>query len=121
MKVIICGDRYWTDYDAIEKYIRTLPPRSTIIHGDCKGADKIAAHLGEGYGHEVIPEPAKWDDYGNAAGPIRNKLMLDKYNPDLVVAFHRDISKSKGTKDMVNRAKKRGVEVIFPNECNPNR
>ena len=35
-------------------------------------------------------------------------LMLD---PHLVVAFHRDISKSKGTKDMVKQAEKAGIKV----------
>ncbi len=36
--------------------------------------------------------------------------MLDT-KPSLVIAFHNDLSKSKGTKHIVREAKKRGVET----------
>lgn len=32
--------------------------------------------------------------------------MLDEGKPDFVVAFHNDITNSKGTLDMITRAKK---------------
>jgi hypothetical protein len=35
--------------------------------------------------------------------------MLDQGRPDIVLAFHANISQSKGTKDMVERAKKAGI------------
>ena len=38
---------------------------------------------------------------------VRNKKMLDM-NPDLVIAFHDDIENSKGTKDCIKEAEKRG-------------
>ncbi len=53
--------------------------------------------------------PAKWNLYGKGAGHIRNKEMIDKGKPDKVVAFHSDISKSKGTRNMINQAKKLGI------------
>lgn len=56
--------------------------------------------------------PANWSQYGHAAGPIRNQKMLDQ-NPDLVIAFHFDLEHSKGTKDMINRAKKACIPVRF--------
>ena len=31
--------------------------------------------------------------------------------PDLLIAFHNDLSSSKGTKHIVNEARKRGIEV----------
>jgi hypothetical protein len=37
--------------------------------------------------------------------------MLVVHKPDWVIAFHGDISQSKGTADMVRRAKKTGVKV----------
>lgn len=52
--------------------------------------------------------PPDWDKYGNAAGPIRNQQMLDEGKPDLVVAFPG----GRGTADMVNKARKAGIEVI---------
>jgi len=58
--------------------------------------------------------PADWKSYGKGAGPIRNQLMLDEGKPDLVLAFHNDISSSRGTADMIRRAKKHGIsyEII---------
>jgi hypothetical protein len=38
-------------------------------------------------------------------------MLLD--GPDLVLAFHDDISKSKGTRNMVDQAMKAGVKVVI--------
>lgn len=57
------------------------------------------------------PFPADWKQYGKAAGPIRNKQMLDEGQPDLVLCFHDDIEKSKGTKNMYELAKARGIKT----------
>jgi hypothetical protein len=54
--------------------------------------------------------PADWEQYGRAAGPIRNQQMLEA-KPDRVFAFHEDLEHSKGTGDMVRRARKAGVPV----------
>jgi uncharacterized protein YueI len=35
--------------------------------------------------------------------------MLDEEHLDFVVAFHPDVEKSKGTKDMIKRAKKNRI------------
>ena len=53
---------------------------------------------------------AEWHKHGKAAGPIRNTLMLQQ-KPDLVVAFHDDIDSSKGTANMVKKARKANIEV----------
>lgn len=37
--------------------------------------------------------------------------MIDKGQPDCVVAFHNSIEVSKGTLDMVKKAKKKGLPV----------
>ena len=49
---------------------------------------------------------------GGAAGAIRNGQMLTEGKPDLVVAFHGNISISKGTKNMVEQATKAGIRCI---------
>jgi hypothetical protein len=109
--VLICGDRNWNNFKVIEDFILTLPPNSIIIEGDCRGADKISGYLGRQHGYHVVAVSAKWEKYGDAAGPIRNQEMLDTYHPELVVAFHNHIEDSKGTKDMVTRATRIGIEV----------
>jgi hypothetical protein len=37
--------------------------------------------------------------------------MLDEGRPDRVLAFHVDISRSRGTADMIRRARLQGVPV----------
>jgi len=111
MLVLICGDRNWTNTQSIlAKLHRFHPDRDTIMHGAARGADSIAGRLANDLGFPVRAYPADWSKYGRAAGPIRNKQMLDQ-NPDLVLAFHPDITKSKGTGNMVKIAKAKGTPV----------
>jgi len=60
----------------------------------------MAAQIASDLGLTVIGIPADWTRYGRAAGPIRNRLMLE-YKPFIVAAFHEDIKSSKGTKNTV--------------------
>lgn len=85
----------------------------TVIEGDARGADRLAGEWAEEQGEQPLRFPADWEKYGRAAGPIRNQQMLDEGRPDLVLAFSRDITKSKGTKDMVTRAHKAGLPVYI--------
>lgn len=110
MKILICGDRDWNDYWAIYDVISKLDRNSLIIYGAARGADTMAGTIATKLGFDVVPFKAKWNLYGKAAGPIRNREMLDE-NPDLVIAFHNDIENSKGTKDCIKEAEKRGIEV----------
>jgi|TARA_R100000049_G_C1924816_1_gene69394 hypothetical protein len=76
------------------------PSEYTLIHGCCDGADLMAAQIASDLGLTVIGIPADWTRYGRAAGPIRNRLMLE-YKPFIVAAFHENIKSSKGTKNTV--------------------
>jgi hypothetical protein len=109
MRVLICGDRSWTDRETIEAYIKTLPPRTIVIQGKCRGADWIARTFAIHYGHIIKDFPARWELYGKGAGSMRNKQMLTEGKPDLVVAFHNNLPESKGTKDMIMQAKAAGI------------
>ena len=108
-RILICGDRNWKDVETIENFVKSLPPDTVIIHGDSRGADKIADKAAKEHGLTVKPFSAKWEKYGGAAGPIRNRRMLVEGKPDRVVAFHDDLSKSRGTADMVKQARKQRV------------
>lgn len=90
------------------------PNKIILINGACRGADKLSTTAF----NLLIPEltsptfarksfdveehPADWDKYGRAAGPVRNTEMA-KRNPHIVIAFHDDITSSKGTKNMLNQ------------------
>jgi len=116
MRLLICGDRNWRDKSAIIEIINKFQP-NIIIEGCANGADKLAGISGNELGIEVMRFPADWEKYGRAAGPIRNGQMLREGNPDIVVGFHYNIDESKGTKDMLTRAKKAGKPTfIFDDE-----
>ena len=130
MRVLICGDRNYGRYPGdssknplaakrfehkaykkVLAYVKTLPESTVIIDGMAKGADTLAHRAALACELNWERYPAQWDLFGKAAGPIRNKQMLDEGKPDLVVYFHDDIESGKGTKGMVNIARKRGIEV----------
>lgn len=111
MLILICGSREWYSHTAIKReLVKYDPTTDVIIHGCARGADTIAGQCASEYRFKVLRYPANWAKFGKAAGPLRNQLMLDQ-NPDLVLAFHEDIANSKGTGDMVRRAKLKGVRV----------
>jgi hypothetical protein len=108
-RVLVCGSRRFDDRELMEREFDTFPPDAVIIEGEQVGADLMARAIAEERGMAVLPFPAEWNRYGNAAGPIRNQQMLDEGHPDCVSAF--PLPGCKGTWNMVNKAKKAGVEV----------
>lgn len=115
MLILCCGDREWSNFDVVYRELAALPPGTKIVHGACRGADTIAGIVARDLGLPVQGIPADWDKWRRlgrpkAAGPIRNREMLDK-KPDLVLAFHDDLSRSRGTKDAVEEARRRGIPV----------
>jgi hypothetical protein len=130
MRVLICGDRHWDDFRKIRKSLLKLKEEfgvDLVIEGGQKetpqsswGDDSYLGPYGADYhgkiaawelGIPVMEFAANWDLYQKAAGPIRNGWMLKFGLPDLVLAFHSDLEHSKGTKNMVEQAKKKGIEV----------
>jgi len=112
MRVLVCGDRNWPDKDAIRRELSKLEPGTTLIHGGARGADRLSGIVAEELGIKVDKVYyANWPKYGRSAGPIRNQEMLTLGKPNLVLAFHPNLSQSKGTKDMVERATRAGVPV----------
>lgn len=120
-RVIISGDRNWSNHDLenkIEWLLKQMPKNTNgkwtvlIIHGGCRGVDMTADKIARKLGFSIVSAPANWKKYGKAAGPIRNKEMLDM-GANAVYAFHQNIGNSKGTKDMIDQAKTRGIPVFL--------
>ena len=112
IRVLVCGSRDWTNYRAIRRELGRLRKlQVTVIHGGCRGADIAAGRVAQDFGFVVEEYPADWDRYGRAAGPIRNKQMLDEGSPDEVWAFHEDLRHSKGTANMVRQAQHADIPV----------
>ncbi len=117
-RLLVCGDRNW-GRDVHDRYLlehelatwAALYPDLIIIEGEAKGADTMAREWAEQRGVLFEPYPAEWIRFGRAAGPIRNLRMLTQGKPDYVVAFHRNLEASRGTKHMVGIARKSGIPV----------
>lgn len=117
MRVLVCGSRHFQDHNKLVYELSAIPI-THLITGGAKGADSHAEFFAK---RVCIPHtifPANWDKYGKGAGPIRNKQMLDEGKPDLVIAFLAP--NSRGTKNMIEQAKKAGVpvQVIEIESCN---
>lgn len=127
MRVLICGDRNWDDQKTVDQTLRELEVElngdgdriEVVIEGGQVSYDGNRRYGGDYQGKvaamkmgiPVMEFVANWEYFKKAAGPIRNQWQLDFGEPEMVLAFHSDIENSKGTKDMVKRAKKAGVRV----------
>ena len=107
IKITVGGCRDFNDseyiFKCLDEYIKELCDEEIIIiSGHCSGVDAIAEKYAEIKGFKTMIFPAEWDKYGRAAGPARNKKMVEA--SDIVIAFWDE--KSKGTKSLINLAKK---------------
>tara|TARA_R110002153_G_scaffold105397_1_gene243791 strand:+ start:236 stop:586 length:351 start_codon:yes stop_codon:yes gene_type:complete len=111
MRVLIAGGRNFTDKQFLEEYMsKYLKEVTLVISGTAKGADRLGEKWAQSHSIPVERYPAQWSRYGGAAGPIRNKEMLDKGKPDLVVVFEG----GKGSNHMATIARKAGVKTMRP-------
>lgn len=113
MRVLVCGSRSWTNREVIREQLSQLPADTVVIHGDCRGADRLAAGVAAELGFDIEAYPADWEEFGRAAGPIRNDDMLYEGKPDRVIAFHHELNPTQGgTGDMIRKARRHGIPVV---------
>ena len=110
-RIIITGSRDWCDKDKVRNVLSGLPKNTLIIHGGCRGLDTIGGNIAKELGLNVYVFNAEWKKYGNGAGPIRNQQMIDVGMPTRVIAFHENIEQSRGTLDMINRARRANLDT----------
>lgn len=111
--VLVCGSRQWADEDLIEEHMVRLPPNTTIIHGNARGADQLAGRVAKRLGFPVRVFPAQWGtppDTNMNAGKERNLRMLDE-RPDEVLAFSISAEITRGTAHTLHHAEKRGIQT----------
>lgn len=77
-----------------------------IVHGGCRGVDSAANQIFESR-LPVVAFPAKWDEHGRAAGPIRNAEMA-AYADELLLIWD---GKSRGSASMKREMEKAGKPV----------
>lgn len=109
-RVIIAGSRDIADRRILEAALQACPwsdEITEVVCGEQRGVDTLGKEWAEAQGLSVKPFPADWDTYGKAAGPIRNAQMAAYADGLIAIPGPR----SKGTYDMINKAKSRGLAV----------
>ena len=115
MRILRTGQRDWECRPLaraiIGRLTRKYGSKIVIVHGNGNGVDQaFAIECREG-NITVEAHPAKWE-LGKRAGPLRNAEMIAT-KPDFVTAIHRDLARSKGTKDCVKQALEAGLDVFL--------
>lgn len=98
---------------AIRRTIRRLVAKHgtrelIIITGGAPGADQTVEYEAKQASVHVARVDALWDTRYKGAGPQRNTAMLALW-PMEGIGFHKDISKSSGTKNMAKQLEDAGV------------
>ena len=129
MRILVTGSRDWEDLNVVYRVLTTLvathgllrPIGPTvrsrydmtgwvIVHGACPtGADAFADAFARGNQIAVERHPADWERHGKAAGPIRNREMVE-LGADLCLAFIRN--RSRGASGCAALAEAAGIPTI---------
>jgi len=108
MKTIVAGSRTISEYSVVQSAIIESGFTITeIVSGCARGVDT----LGEKYANlnnlPIQKFPADWNKYGKSAGYIRNGEMA-RYADALIAIWD---GQSKGTKHMIDTAKKYNLTI----------
>lgn len=129
LRIIVAGSRDFNDYellhDTLMKYLADMDDSNIIgnpsdvkfISGTERGADVLGEQFAYTYEYDVIRFPADWDTYGKSAGYRRNDEMVKyaSYDDNFGVLFAFWDGKSRGTKHMIDLAKRYELEVHVVN------
>lgn len=124
LRIIVAGGRDFQDYNLLKNvlssFLENLDKHNLIndkhkikfISGTARGADQLGEQFAKQFGYEVKRFPADWS-IGKRAGYIRNEEMAKYAVADgchgVLFAFWD--GKSKGTKHMIDLAKKYGLAI----------
>lgn len=107
MKLALVGGRYYDDYALFiteigSQSLYDINDVTEIVSGGAIGVDAMAKKLAKELGITYTVFKPDWKQFGRAAGPIRNKSIIE--HADVVHAFWD--GKSPGTKSSVGIANK---------------
>ena len=127
LRVIIAGSREFNDFPKLmNSSIEILTEiskkrdgldRIRIVSGTARGADKLGEQYAKIAGYELSKFPPDWDGLGKRAGYVRNaemaKFAVEDDSYGVLIAFWD--GQSRGTKHMIDLAKRYGLEVHVVN------
>ena len=112
MKLAIVGSRNFADPERLSRIVDKVQGDITlIVSGGARGADTLAEYYAKKKAIPYLIFPADWDKHGKKAGILRNQDIVD--NADAMIAFLAP--ESKGTKDSIKRAQKKGIPIHIVN------
>jgi len=109
-RVIIAGGRDFDDFRTLSEFCMHILQNKQnveVVSGKANGADKLGEQFARFMGYPIKEFPANWDELGKSAGYLRNKEMAEY--ADALIAFWD--GESKGTKHMIDLAKKMNLKV----------
>ena len=129
MKLIIAGSRSITDYETVRQAVilsgfwSKYGHNIEVVSGCANGVDKLGELFAENNGLVIHRFPADWDnitveyarvktnklgkEYNAAAGAMRN-IKMGNFADGLLAIWD---GKSRGTKQMIEYAKSKGLEI----------
>ena len=127
IRIIVAGGRDFNDFPLLMNkcigIIATVTKEDNtidkirIVSGSARGADKLGEQYAQIAHYDVSRFPAAWDIYGKSAGYRRNadmaKFASEEGNIGILIAFWD--GKSRGTKHMIDLAKRYGLDVYVVN------
>lgn len=125
LRIIVAGGRDFKDYNllsnTIMQYLEDVddtgivsnPKQVKFISGTARGADSLGEQFAYTWGYDVVRFQADWDTHGKSAGYRRNAEMAiyasENGNDGVLIAFWD--GRSRGTKHMIDLAKRYGLDV----------
>lgn len=112
MRVIIAGSRFITNYDLVVDAVKESGFNITeVVCGAANGVDSLGERYAKENNIKLSYFYADWKGLGRAAGPKRNEQM-GNYGEALIAVWDGE---SRGTKHMINYAKKKKLLVYVKN------
>ncbi len=112
-KLAIVGSRHGCVYGLfkakVQEWIQDHGRPEAIISGGAPGIDTMAMMYAKENNIAMVIYEAQWDRYGKAAGPIRNKIIVNE--ADYLLAFLSP--DSKGTWNSIHLAQAKGIPCIL--------
>ncbi len=108
--LLVCGGRHWRNRHLTFKVLdraRTGFNVRLVVSGGRPGADKLTSDWADARNIPKLVLTANREKLARSTGPHLHQRMLDDGRPDMVIAFPG----GRGTADMVQRCKERGLLV----------
>lgn len=114
--LLVCGTRDAPDTAAAREWVRAHVAAlveehgiDRVVHGGARGVDALAGEAAKALSLACVVYPADWRAHGKAAGPLRNREMMRRERPAIVLAYPRG---GPGTADMMRVATEAGALVV---------